>query len=123
MEVKRIYVAGKYSDDNVIGVLNNIRDGIKAAVKVLKMGHVPFCPWLDFLFQFFDESLKVEDYYRYSMSWLEVSDEVWVLPGWESSKGTKAEIKRAEELGIPVRFLQKGRNRLKVGSKWITLNI
>ena len=48
------------------------------------------------------EKLDVEAYYRYSMAWLEVSDAVFVLPNSENSKGTQAEIKRAEELNIPV---------------------
>lgn len=99
----RVYIAGRYSDDNIIGCLNNIHDGIKACVAVLKSGHVPFCPWTDFLFHMFDKTLTVEDYYRYSIAWLEVSDEVWVLPDSENSKGTQAEIQRAMELGIPVR--------------------
>jgi len=98
----RVYVAGKYSDSNIIGCLNNIHDGIKASVEVLKLGHAVFCPWLDYQFQFFDKTLTVEHYYRYSMAWLEVSDCVLVLPGFETSKGTQAEIKRAKELGIPI---------------------
>lgn len=101
----RIYVAGRYSDSNIIGCLNNIHDGIKASVEVLKMGHACFCPWLDYQFQFFDKTLTVEDYYRYSMAWLEVSDEVWVLKNSENSKGTQAEIERANELNIPVKYL------------------
>ena len=98
----KIYIAGRYSDNNILGCLNNIHDGIKAAVAVLKLGHVPFCPWTDFLFQMFDKSLTVEDYYRYSMAWLEVSDEVWVLPDSGESVGTQKEIERAYERGIPV---------------------
>jgi hypothetical protein len=86
----------------VIGVLNNIHDGIKASVEILKKGHAVFCPWLDYQFQFFDKTLTVEDYYRYSMAWLEVSQVVLVLPNSENSKGTQAEIARAKELGIPV---------------------
>lgn len=103
----RIYVAGPYSADNVIDVLNNIHNGTKVCVEILKQGHVPFCPWNDFMFQFYDKSLTVEDYYRYSMAWLEVSEEVWVLSTYRGSesKGTKAEIERATELGIPVRYL------------------
>jgi len=103
--MKRIYVAGKYSDTNIIGCLNNIHDGIKASVEVLKQGDAPFSSWIDYQFQFFDKTLTVEDYYRYSMAWLEVSDEVWVLPNSENSKGTQAEIKRANELKIPIKFL------------------
>ncbi len=101
----RIYLAGKYSDNNILGCFNNIHDGIAATVSILKAGHAVFCPFVDFLFQFFDKSLTKEDYYRYSMAWLEVSEEVWVLPGWEDSIGVKKEIQRANELGIPVRYL------------------
>lgn len=101
--MKRIYVAGSYSADNALGVLNNIGTGIKACAKVLKNGDAPFCPWLDFHYHLVDNSLTVADYQRVSIAWLEVSDEVWVLPDAENSKGTQAEIKRAKELGIPVK--------------------
>ncbi len=101
----RIYLAGKYSDDNILGCLNNIHDGIAASVSILKAGHEPFCPFTDFLYQFFDKTLTVEDYYRCGLAWLEVSEEVWILPNSENSKGTQAEIKRANELRIPVRYL------------------
>jgi hypothetical protein len=101
----RIYVAGRYSADNIIQVLNNIHDGINTCSAILKAGDEPFCPWLDFLFQFFNKTLDINDYYRYSMAWLEVSDEVWVLPKWENSSGTKEEIARAMELCIPIKYL------------------
>ncbi len=102
--MKKIYVAGKYSADNIIQGLQNMREGMKASAKILKLGYAPFCPWLDYQFSFFEDITR-EEYYAYSMAWLEVSDEVWVLPGWENSQGTKAEIKRAEELKIPVNYL------------------
>jgi hypothetical protein len=103
----RIYVAGPYSADNVIDVLNNIQKGMSLCAQILKNGDAPFCPWLDYQFHFFEPTLTVEDYYRYSMAWLEVSEEVWVLSTYRGSesKGTKAEIERATELGIPVRYL------------------
>jgi hypothetical protein len=31
-----------------------------------------------------------------------VSDVVFLVPGWENSKGTAMEIERAKELGIPI---------------------
>lgn len=102
--MKRIYVAGKYSADNVIDVLKNIRIGISACAKIIKEGNSPFCPWLDWQFSMF-EDITVPEYYAYSMAWLEVSDEVWVLPNWETSKGTVKEIARAEELKIPVKYI------------------
>ena len=103
----RIYVAGSYSANNVITVLNNIHHGTKKCVEILKRGDIPFCPWLDYQFQFYDTTLTVEDYYRYSMGWLEVSEKIYVLKGSENSKGTQAEIKRAKELGIPIELEHK----------------
>ncbi|MFA6281240.1 MAG: DUF4406 domain-containing protein [Candidatus Omnitrophota bacterium] len=102
--MKRVYVAGAYSSDNVIGVLNNIRKGTQASVDVFLAGFAPFCPWLDYQFQFYTDQLKVSDYYSYSMAWLDASDAVLVTPDYENSKGTIAEIERAMELHIPVYF-------------------
>jgi hypothetical protein len=102
--MKRVYVAGSYSSNNVINVLNNIRHGVRAATELFLKGYSPFCPWLDFHYQLMlreGEELTVHNYYDYSMAWLEVSDAVYVLPNSENSKGTQAEIKRAMELGIP----------------------
>ena len=103
--MKRIYVAGPYSANNVITILDNIRRGIRASVEVLLAGYAPFCPWLDYQFQFVllqGETLNVSHYYEYSLAWLRVADAMLVLPGYETSKGTLAEIEEAHELGIPV---------------------
>lgn len=103
--MKRIYIAGAYSANNVITVLDNIRIGIRASTELFLKGYSPFCPWLDFHFQLMlreGEILSVEDYYRYSIDWLEVSDAMYILPNSENSKGTQKEIKRAIELNIPV---------------------
>lgn len=110
MRMKRIYVAGAYSADNVISVLNNMRRGIRLATKVLLNGYAPFAPWLDYQFQFIlrdDEILTLDDYYNYSLAWLEVADAVLVVPGSENSKGTQAEITKAKELKIPVYYSLK----------------
>lgn len=103
--MKRIYVAGAYSSDNVISILDNIRNGMRAGTELFLKGYSPFVPWFDFHFQLMlreNEILSVEDYYRYSIDWLEVSDAIYVLSLSENSKGTKAEIKRAKELNIPI---------------------
>lgn len=105
--MKRMYIAGAYSANNVIDVLNNMRKGMRKATEKLLEGYSPFVPWFDYHFQLMlreGETLSVKHYYDYSMAWLEVSDLVYVLNGYENSKGTLAEIKRAKELGIPIQY-------------------
>ena len=105
--MKRVYVAGAFSADNVLTVLDNMRRGMRLGTEVLLAGYAPFVPWFDYHFQLMlkeGESLKVQDFYDYSMAWLEASDCVLLVPGYENSKGTNAEIKRANKLGIPVYY-------------------
>ena len=103
--IKRVYVAGAYSASSVISVLDNMRRGMRAGLEVLLAGFAPFVPWFDFHFQLMlkdEETLSVQNYYDYSMAWLEASDAILVLPNSENSKGTQAEIQRAKELNIPI---------------------
>lgn len=106
MKIKKVYVAGPYSANNVLGVLQNIGRGEKMCAKLFKMGFAPFCPWHDksYITDNIDVEFAVDFFYKYSIAWLEVSDCVLVLCGWELSKGTIAEIKRANELNIPVYY-------------------
>ena len=102
----RIYVAGPYTAPTPTEMFDNMRRGMRLATKLLLKGHSPFCPFLDYHFQLQlrepKEVLTVEDYYRYSLDWLEVSDAVILLPGYERSVGTVKEIERANKLQIPV---------------------
>ena len=103
--MKRVYVAGPYSANNIIDCLENMRKGMRAGVEVFLAGYAPWVPGHDFHHQLMfrdGESLSVDDYYEMSMAWLVVSDAVLVLPGWLKSKGTMAELDKASRLGIPI---------------------
>ena len=108
--MKRVYVAGAYSDDNVLGVLKNIGRGQYWASQLFFKGFAPFTPWHDktFVTDNFDAEFTVDMFYEYSMEWLRVSDAVFVVPNehglknWQDSKGTLEEIRIAWELKIPV---------------------
>jgi len=102
--MKRVYVAGAYSADNIIDCLKNIGRGEDYASQVFLFGYAPFCPWhdKDYVIKNWNTDFTVKMFYDYSMAWLEVSDIVFVIPGWEQSKGTLAEMERATELGIPI---------------------
>lgn len=102
--MKRIYIAGPYSADNVMDVLHNIRKGIQMSYEVMKLGYSPFCPFLDFHFVLMDigSELKLEDFYRYSIDWLAVSDAILLIDGWQDSKGSVKEWEYAKKNNIPV---------------------
>lgn len=104
--MKRVYLAGSYSAGNVLGVLKNIGRGEYYAAKLFMAGFAPFCPWHDksYVMSNWDKEFTIPMFYNYSMSWLEVSDYLVVLSGYEDSKGTLKEIKRAKKLGIPVYY-------------------
>lgn len=103
-QMKRVYVAGPYSADNVLDVLKNIGKGEKVCAELFHLGYAPFCPWHDksYVTDRPYSDFTVEQFYQFSMAWLEVSDAVFVIPGWEKSKGTLMEIERAKELNIPI---------------------
>lgn len=104
MERKRIYVAGAYSADNVMDVLQNMGRGIKASAHLFRKGFAPFCPWLDYHYVLDDPNADIAlvDFYEYSLAWLAVSDALYILPNHENSNGTKNEIAFAEKRHIPV---------------------
>lgn len=100
--MKRVYVAGPYNAPDVIGVLRNMRVGIKACVKLLQEYNVaPFCPWIDYQFSL-QEEIPLEKYWEYSMAWLLAADAVYLLPYWWKSPGSIQEIEEAKANGIPV---------------------
>jgi hypothetical protein len=99
----RVYVAGAYSGPDVLTVFDNMRRGIKLASEVFALGYSPFTPWCDWPIHM-QEHIDLDTCYEASMAWLEVADAVLVVAHQSSftSKGTQAEITRADELGIPV---------------------
>ena len=104
-----LYVAGPYSCDPVPDAFANMRRGTRVCAELIMEGIDAFCPWADWILWMTlrdGETIPKERIYAYSMAFLEVSDAVYVLDRWERSPGTKKEIIRAQELGIPV-FYEK----------------
>lgn len=104
-KIKRVYVAGAYSSDNVMGVFNNMKKGLRMSVEIALLGFYPFAPWLDYLFTLISregEELTLDWYYNYSLDFLSVCDAMFVLPNFENSKGTLREIEFAQKHRIPI---------------------
>lgn len=102
--MKRVYVAGAYNANNIIDCLKNIGRGQYYSARIFMMGAAPFCPWHDkeYVIQNWSDDFTVKQFYDYSIAWLKVSDVVFLVPGWENSKGTLAEIEIAKQMNIPI---------------------
>lgn len=101
----KVYVAGPYSADNVLDVLRNIGKGEYYASLLFAEGFAPFCPWhnKDYMVRLWDHhEITVDMFYKYSIAWLEVSDVMFLVPGWKKSKGTLEEIPFAQCRNIPI---------------------
>jgi len=57
----RIYIAGKISDPDAKNILENIGVGIRAGIKVLKKGHIPFIPHMDYSMWLMQTNTFTED--------------------------------------------------------------
>lgn len=97
-----VYVAGPYSSTVFMQGLENMRHGLEISAKFIKIGWSVFSPFLDYQFIFFQPTLTREDYLEHSLEQVSRQDILYVLEGWESSEGTKAEIAEALELNIPI---------------------
>jgi len=101
--MKKIYCAGKLND-HAVGYIKNLHRMITAANKIQRLGYSVYVPCLDILCGIVDGKMEYHDYFENNLPWLESSDAIYVCEGYESSKGTLAEIAHAEELGIPVYY-------------------
>jgi hypothetical protein len=75
---------------------------IAASVALIQKGWAPFCPGQDMLYFLYlrpGESISEAVIKMMSMAWLDVSDAILLLPGWQNSSGAVAEKERAETLG------------------------
>jgi len=100
--MKRVYVAGKLNATDACEYLRNVHRTIVWAEKVRKLGFAILVPGIDLLQGIVFGNWQYNDYFDNSQPWLDVSDAVFLVPGWETSPGTKREIKRADRQSIPV---------------------
>lgn len=99
--MKIIYVAGPYRSETTDGVRRNIRAAEDRAADVVAAGHYPIVPHL--CTGFMDGSAPDDQFLAGSLEAMKRCDEVWLVAGWETSKGTEIEVATALSLGIKVR--------------------
>ena len=99
-----VYVAGPYSSEVFMQGLENMRHGIEVGAELIKLGFSVFCPFIDYQFIFFQPQLTREDYLEHSLEQVSRQDILYVLKGWQTSKGTIGEMHEAEQCEIPMFF-------------------
>lgn len=103
MSRKRVYIAGKLNDV-APEYIKNVHNMMYWAEQVRKFGFAVYIPGIDLLMGLTFGNWEYEDYFDNSQAWLDVSDCMFVTPGWETSSGTIKEISRCNEKGIPVYY-------------------
>lgn len=101
----RVYVAYRYSANNVLGVLSNIGKAIDIGHELAQIeGVYPFIPHLDCLVAMRSPQLSLEYYYKSSMEFLKVCDVMFLvdISDLDTSKGVKEEYDCCIDRGIPV---------------------
>jgi hypothetical protein len=97
----KAYIAGPFTDHTAWGVEQNIRAAERLALHLAEAGHHPFCPHTQG--RYYSGELPEQFWLDWGLAWLRACDVlVLVTNSYEYSRGTKAEVKLAEELKIPI---------------------
>ncbi|MAG39596.1 hypothetical protein CMI41_01330 [Candidatus Pacearchaeota archaeon] len=95
-----VYIAGKYRDEFPFEIQQNIDKAKEIAKIVWASGHVALCPHLN---SAHFEGLNTEQHFiTGTLALMRRCDSVLLVPGWETSEGTKGEIEDALKREIPV---------------------
>ena len=94
------YVAGPYRGASHFEVSQNIAAARAVAARLWAMGVAAICPHTNSAF--LSGAAPEEVFLEGSLEMLRRSDLVVLVPGWERSSGTAAEIAEARRLDIPV---------------------
>lgn len=108
----KIYIAGPYCPRNCdlhtapVYAHRNVKKAIEIFWELVKKGHLPYIPHLTHFLQLeIPEDMTIpsqEFWYKFDLEWLKCCDAIFMLEGWENSKGAKLELEIAKKLGLQV---------------------
>jgi hypothetical protein len=110
---KVIYVAGKYTGD----IESNIKLAREYSIKIWEIGFTAFTPHLNS--SHFDDDCNCT-WKDYMIAYLEIlsrCDAIFMLPGWEDSKGALMEYNFAKENNIEIFYKLEDLEKLDELSK------
>lgn len=95
-----VYVAGPFRAPTAWEVEQNVRRAEELGLDVAKLGCTPLIPHT--LYRYFHGQLTEEFWIDATAELVRRCDAMILVPGWERSAGTGAEINLAHSLGMPV---------------------
>lgn len=98
--MKLVYVAGPFRASTDWDRENNIRRAEALALEVWRLGYAALCPHCNT--RFFDGAAPDNVWLLGDLEMLRRCDALITTPDWERSTGAKAEVKYAQDAGIPV---------------------
>jgi len=102
MKMILVYVAGRYTAPTPAGVEENCRIAREVGVQLAACGKNVFPVIPHKLGGPAENGIDEAGMYAGTLELMRRCDVVYACPGWETSKGTLAELAEAERLGIPV---------------------
>lgn len=97
--MRLIYIAGPFRADNAWEVEQNIRRAEGIALRVWRAGFAALCPHTNT--RFFQGAAEDKVWLEGDLEMLRRCDAMVLVPNWESSSGTRAEVEFAAVYGIP----------------------
>ena len=99
---KLIYVAGPYRSKTPGGQAENIWHASRVAIRLFELGWVCFTPHLNTANFNWYSNLPDEVWLNGGLKFLEFCEAIFMLKGWEESKGAKRELEVATERKMEV---------------------
>lgn len=104
------YIASPYTHDKEHVMHDRYLIAASYTASLLRLHHHCYSPIVHCheLAVKFDLPRELDFWKRYNTSMLRHADELYVLciPGWKESRGVQFEIDLAEQLGLPIRFIE-----------------
>lgn len=98
--MKVVYVAGPFRGPSAWAIECNIRRAEELALEVWRLGAAALCPHCNT--RFFQGAAPDEVWLEGDLEMLRRCDAILLTSDWIKSSGARAEVKFAEEHGIPV---------------------
>ena len=98
--IKVIYTIGAFRAKTQFGIMRNVRKAEEASLKLWKLGYAVICPQT--MTQNFQGECPDDVWLDGMIELMKRADGVFLVDGWETSEGSKHELKIARELGMPV---------------------